>query len=152
MGGRGDEPLEDLPTPHLDIVLVNPGVPVPTGAAYAQFDRLVRSADRSVDEMVEAVRSCDAAAVASALHDNMTEASCALVPEIRGALRFVTESRGVLGAAMAGSGSTVFGVCADADSSRECAERASERGWWSCATVSVDKGLVVTTVEDGTSL
>jgi 4-diphosphocytidyl-2-C-methyl-D-erythritol kinase len=152
LGGRGDEPIEELPTPHLDIVLVNPGVAVPTGAAYAQFDRMVMGTMRTPDDMVLAVRSGDAVAVAAALHDNMTEASCALVPEIRGALRFVEESRGVLGAAMAGSGSTVFGVCADADSSRECAARASERGWWSCATVSADKGLVVTTVQDGASL
>lgn len=153
MGGRGDEPLEELPTPHLDIVLVNPGVAVPTGAAYAQFDRMVRGAARSPDDMIAAVRSGDPAAVAVALYDDMTDASCALVPEIRGALRFVEESRGVLGAAMVGSGSTVFGVCADAGSARECAAMAAERGWWSCATVSADKALVVTTTaEDGTSL
>jgi 4-diphosphocytidyl-2-C-methyl-D-erythritol kinase len=152
MGGRGDEPLDVLPTPALDIVLIDPGVPVPTGAAYAQFDRMVRGAGRSVESMVAAVRSGEAAAVACALYDNMTEASCALVPEIRVALRFLEGSPGVLGAAMAGSGSTVFGVCADAESARECARRAVERGWWSRATAAADKGLVVTTDEDGTLL
>jgi 4-diphosphocytidyl-2-C-methyl-D-erythritol kinase len=152
MGGRGDERLEELPTPALDIVLVNPGVPVPTGAAYAQFDRTAGGAARSADEMVAAVRSGDASSIASALYDNMTDASCALVPEIRGALRFVQGSPGVLGAAMAGSGSTVFGVCADADAASECAIRAAQRGWWSCATASADKGVVVTmAAQDGTA-
>jgi 4-diphosphocytidyl-2-C-methyl-D-erythritol kinase len=79
----------------------------------------------------------------------MTDASCALVPEIRGALRFVEESRGVLGAAMTGSGSTVFGVCEDQDSARACAASAAERGWWSCATASADEALGITTT-DGT--
>jgi 4-diphosphocytidyl-2-C-methyl-D-erythritol kinase len=39
MGGRGDELLEVLPTPAIDIVLVNPGVPAPTSAVYALLDR-----------------------------------------------------------------------------------------------------------------
>ncbi len=151
MGGRGDEPLEALPTPRLDIVLVNPGEAVPTGAAYAQFDRMVREPAQSTDAMLRALRSGDARAVADALYDNMTGASCSLVPGIRVALRFLEDSPGVLGAAMAGSGSTVFAVCEGAAAAAECAARAGARGWWSSAVTTVDRGLALAVQgEDGT--
>jgi 4-diphosphocytidyl-2-C-methyl-D-erythritol kinase len=141
MGGRGDEPIEVLPTPRLDIALVNPGVPVPTGAAYAQLDRRMRRPAPPIEKMTTAICSGDPSAVAAALHNDMTDASCSLVPEIRVALRFLEGSPGVLGAAMAGSGSTVFAVCADAAAAAECAARAEARGWWARATASAESGL-----------
>jgi len=141
LAGRGDLRVESLPTPDLDIVLVNPGPPVETGAAYARFDRLLRGPAPSPDAMVAAIRSGDREAVAHALANNITDASCSLVPEVAGALRFTTASHGVLGAAMAGSGSTVFGVCAGAEAARSCAEAARDLGWWACATRGVPAGV-----------
>lgn len=146
LSGRGDLLVDSLPAMRLDIVLANPGVPVSTGEAYARFDRLLRVEPPSPDAMVAALRAGDPEAVAAALYDNMTEASCALVPEIAPALRFVRDFPGVLGAEMAGSGSTVFGVCTDAASARACAAAAAERGWWSCATRSATAGV---TAADG---
>jgi 4-diphosphocytidyl-2-C-methyl-D-erythritol kinase len=143
MGGRGDEPVSVLPTPRLDIALVNPGIAVPTGAAYAQLDRTIRGPAPAIEEMTTAVCSGDPRAVAAALHNDMTEASCSLVPEIRAALRFLEDAAGVLGAAMAGSGSTVFAVCADAGAAAECAARAEARGWWAAATASAERGLTL---------
>lgn len=141
MVGRGDEVAEVLPTPRLHVVLVNPGAPVPTGAAYAHFDRMLAGAPRSVDAMLRAVRSGDAGAIAAELYDNMTEASACLVPEIGHALRSLADLPGVLGCAMAGSGSTVFGVCEDERSAADAASAAAERGWWACATRTTASGL-----------
>jgi 4-diphosphocytidyl-2-C-methyl-D-erythritol kinase len=141
--GRGDEFLETLPTPLLDIVLVNPGVPVETGAAYARFDRTLQPQPTTADAMVAAIRHGGAPQIAAALYDNMTEPSAALVPEIRVTLRFLERSAGVLGSAMAGSGSTVFGVCADPAVAEACAAEARERGWWACATRTAPAGLDV---------
>jgi len=149
MGGRGDEPIEVLPTPRLHIALVNPGAAVPTGAAYAQLDRTIRRPAPGIEEMSAAVRSGDPSAVAAALYNDMTEASCSLVPEIRVALRFLEESPGVLGAAMAGSGSTVFAVCADGAAAAECATAARARGWWAEATGSAESGLTLRESRDG---
>lgn len=143
LAGRGDGLVETLPTPKLDIVLVNAGVPVATGAAYARFDRTLQPAPPTADAMVAAVRHGDPAAIAAALYDNMTESSAALVPEVHVTLRFLERSAGVLGAAMAGSGSTVFGVCAGSAAAEACAAEARERGWWACATRSVSAGLDV---------
>lgn len=143
LSGRGDELVETLPMPELDVVLVNPGMPVETGAAYARFDRTLRPPPLTADAMVAAIRHGSAAAIADALHDNMTDASVTLVPEIRLTLRFLERSAGVLGSAMAGSGSTVFGVCAGPTAAAACAAEARERGWWACATRSASAGLDV---------
>jgi 4-diphosphocytidyl-2-C-methyl-D-erythritol kinase len=134
MGGRGDELLEVLPTPTLDIVVVNPGVPAPTSAVYGLLDRMIRPASPSADAIVAAVRSGDRRSIADAMHNDMAEAAASLVPEVRSALRFVETSPGVLGGMVAGSGSSVFAVCEDGASASECAGAAQARGWWSCAT------------------
>jgi 4-diphosphocytidyl-2-C-methyl-D-erythritol kinase len=151
LSGRGDELVETLPTPALDIILVNPGTPVETGAAYARFDRTLQAPPSTADVMVAAIRRGDPEGIAGALYDNMTEASVALVPEVGLALRFLERSAGVLGSAMAGSGSTVFGVCADAAAAEACAAEARERGWWACSTRSTAAGLdeVVPTTRAG---
>jgi 4-diphosphocytidyl-2-C-methyl-D-erythritol kinase len=143
MGGRGDEPLEALPTPALDIVLVNPGVPAPTSAVYALLDRMIRPRSPSPEAIVAAVRSGDRRAIAGALHNDMADAAAALVPEVRSALRFLEESRGVLRGLVAGSGSSVFGLCEDEAAARECADAAEARGWWACATTASDAGVSI---------
>jgi 4-diphosphocytidyl-2-C-methyl-D-erythritol kinase len=143
MAGRGDEPTAALSTPDLHVVVVDPGVPVPTGAAYAQFDRVLAPPPPGPDDMVRAVREGVARGIAVRLYNNLTQASCSLVPEIRGALRFLEGSEGVLGCAMAGSGSTVFGVFDDAAAAGAAASAATQRGWWSAATATAERGVDV---------
>jgi 4-diphosphocytidyl-2-C-methyl-D-erythritol kinase len=150
MGGRGDEPVEALPTPAIDIVVVNPGIPAPTSAVYALLDRMIRPPSPSADAIVAAVRAGDRRSIADAMHNDMADAAASLVPEVRSALRFLEASPGVLRALVAGSGSSVFAVCQDGVSAKECARAAESRGWWSCATrtsavgVSISPGGVAT--------
>lgn len=133
-GGRGDELVQALPTVPLDVVIVNPGEPVPTAAAYTAFDRLVVPPAPGPQPMIDALVSGDPDLVAAALHNDMTEASCALVPAVAQAIRLVQGSSGVIGTAMAGSGSSVFGICETVDSAMETAELASAMGSWTVAT------------------
>ncbi len=140
MGGRGDDPIEVLPTPDLDLVLLNPGVPAATGAVYRRFDPL-DGTPASRDRMLDAIRADDAEAVAAAMYNDLTRASISMVPEIAVALRFIQHSDRVLGAVMAGSGSTVLGVCSDRGSAESCALAARERGWWARAARTVDAGI-----------
>lgn len=141
MTGRGDRFSDVLPTPELHLVLVNPGVPVPTGAAYARFDRSLMPPAPAPDAMLAAVREGSPAAIAGALYNNMTEASCALVPETAVALRFLRERDGLLGAAMAGSGSTVFGIFESPGQASEAARAAAEGGMWARATGTAASGV-----------
>jgi 4-diphosphocytidyl-2-C-methyl-D-erythritol kinase len=142
--GRGDVLSRSLPTPALHLAIVRPPVPVPTGAAYAAFDRAPAANPPGPDAMVSACEAGDAASVAAALFNNMTVASTGLVPEVADALAFLQDAAGVLGTAMAGSGSAVFAVCDSDDAAEHVAAGASRRGLWGAAVTTVDTGVTVT--------
>ncbi len=139
--GRGDRFVRELPCAGLDIVLVRPDEPVPTGAAYAAFDRILQPPPPGVEALLGALERGVLAEVAAALYNNMTEASCGLVASVGDTLAWMRAVPGVVGAAMAGSGSTVFGVCMSPDDAQACADLARERGWWSMATRTVSDGV-----------
>lgn len=129
--GRGDRFVRDVPLPGAVFALVNPGVPVPTAAAYAAFDRMLRAKAPGTRHVSDALRlERTPRALGEALFNNMTEASTGLVPEIREALSVVSSASGCLGAAMAGSGSTVFGVFEMEEPARAAVDVAAARGWW----------------------
>jgi 4-diphosphocytidyl-2-C-methyl-D-erythritol kinase len=111
---------------------VHPGVVVSTASAYAAFDAVERGPRPSVRDVTDAVCMGDARALGSALFNNMTPATVGLAPVVGDALAFMDATQGCLGAAMAGSGSAVFGVFAGvADADAAAAAAAAERGWWS---------------------
>ncbi len=142
--GRGDVLAQTLPTPLLDLAIVRPDVPVPTGAAYAAFDLLASPAPPGFDAILSACESGDASDVAAALFNNMTDASTGLAPEVGDALASVRRSPGVLGAAMAGSGSAVFAVCASAAAAAAVVSAARESGLWGTTATTVTTGVIVT--------
>lgn len=145
-GGRGDVFRRRLRPLDAPVVVVKPHEPVLTAQAYAAFDALSMPGVPSADALVEALEDGDPASVAAHLYNAMTPASIAFVPAIAGALRLVAESHGVLGSAMAGSGSAVFGICADGASAASCAATARAAGFWAVATQLSPSGCVVSRV------
>lgn len=141
MSGRGDVPVEVLPTPELDLVLVKPPVPVSTAAAYERFDSLPPADAVSPQAAIEAIKAGDRGGIARALHNDLAEAACSLVPEVASALRFLQTSPGILGATVAGSGSTLFGICGSREDAEASSGAARELGWWSCAARTATAGL-----------
>lgn len=139
--GRGDQFVRQLPFVPLDIVLVRPDELVPTGAAYAGFDRIMQPGAPGSAGLITALNGGIPAGIAAALYNNMTEASCGLVGSVAEALAWVSGATGVVGAAMAGSGSAVFGVCESAYHAQECATQAQSKGWWSSAAQTVAEGV-----------
>ena len=144
LGGRGDEIVRPLPTPDLEFALVRPPVPVPTGDAYAAFDRLPAEPPPGAEAMVRACETGDPEGVAAALYNNLVPASRGLVPEVGDALASVVGAPGVLGATMAGSGSAVFAICASAERAAAVAADAAARGLWAATATTVPVGAVVT--------
>jgi 4-diphosphocytidyl-2-C-methyl-D-erythritol kinase len=149
--GRGDVLVRRLPTPHLDLALIKPAEPVPTTAAYNEFDRTAPVAQTGPEEVLRACESGDATAIARVLYNNMTDASVALVPEIGEVLEWTQGERagGVIGETVAGSGSTVFAVCSSPESARRLADAARSRGWWAEATTSCPYGVRASAVGEG---
>ncbi|TLM70310.1 MAG: 4-(cytidine 5'-diphospho)-2-C-methyl-D-erythritol kinase, partial [Actinobacteria bacterium] len=82
MGGRGDVLLRGIDAPQLDLVVVWPGEPVPTAAAYRAFDAAPAPVQPSPDALLAALESGDRTGVAAHLHNAMTSASAGLVPVI----------------------------------------------------------------------
>jgi 4-diphosphocytidyl-2-C-methyl-D-erythritol kinase len=142
--GRGDELDAWLPTPTMHLVVVWPREPVSTAEAYQAVDADPgREPAPSVDALIDALNACDPAAVAGALCNDFTSYSAYMVEGIADALAWLEGSQGVLGAAMAGSGSAVFGICASAEVARSLAGAADAHGWWAAACDSSDRGVHV---------
>jgi 4-diphosphocytidyl-2-C-methyl-D-erythritol kinase len=124
--GRGDEFVRSIASPVLQVVLVNPGVPAPTGAVYAAFDRLPRPVPLDPGPLEGALVGGDPAAVAAMLENDLS---------------FLAGRPGVLGALVAGSGSTVFGIARDAACAAGAADAARRVGWWAWPTSTAAGGV-----------
>jgi 4-diphosphocytidyl-2-C-methyl-D-erythritol kinase len=133
--GRGDTLRRTLPIPGGHFAVVRPEATMSTAAAYRAFDSLERRPRPAPSEVTDAVCFRDPVALGAALYNNMTEATVGLVPAVGDALAFMGAAPGCLGSAMAGSGSAVFGVFADASAAEAAAMSASDRGWWSLAAL-----------------
>ncbi|HEY3317793.1 MAG TPA: 4-(cytidine 5'-diphospho)-2-C-methyl-D-erythritol kinase [Coriobacteriia bacterium] len=141
--GRGDRLVKRLPDPRLHVALVNPGVPVSTAAAYAALDATPRPAAPGAAGMVAALEAGDPQGIGRALFDDMTPAALGLAPVVADALALLRDRAGVLGACLSGSGSTVFGIFADALSAEEAARAGRGHGWWAEATRTRDGGVAL---------
>ena len=147
MGGRGDRLVHHLPDVDFNLALVKPAVGVSTAAAYRAFDADPQPLGDWVG-VEAALREGDVAVIAEHMHNNMTSASVSLVPEVGDALAWTSAQDGVYGALVSGSGSSVFGVCRDANTARGVVEAAEERGLWAVATASRPQGVHVTGEEE----
>ncbi|WP_339871131.1 4-(cytidine 5'-diphospho)-2-C-methyl-D-erythritol kinase [uncultured Brevundimonas sp.] len=134
--GRGDRMTPEPALPPLAAVLVNPGVPSPTGAVYraydagpaAAVDRPAPPADWRVTTVIDWL---------GRQRNDLQAPAVALCPPIGAALEAVAATPGVRLARMSGSGATVFGLCADAVTARAAAAAlsAAHPDWWVRATV-----------------
>jgi 4-diphosphocytidyl-2-C-methyl-D-erythritol kinase len=132
LGGIGEQ-VEAAPAlPPAALVLVNPGLPLPTPAVFARREGAFSAPARFSEA------PADAAALAQLLgarRNDLTDAALALMPEIGGALERLAEMDGALVARMSGSGATCFALFAEAAAAAAAAKRlrAEEPRWWVAA-------------------
>jgi len=138
MGGYGDQLQQTLPQPQLDLVLVKPAAGVSTGSAYAQFDADPQPMPPS-ELLVNMLKAKDTPSktLASQLSNNLSKAACSLLPELAILLQELSARDGVYRALIAGSGSTVFGVCESQDAAEKTAVHFRENGYWAVAATTV---------------
>jgi 4-diphosphocytidyl-2-C-methyl-D-erythritol kinase len=127
MGGIGER-LEPAPAlPGCGMVLVNPGVAVPTADVF----RARRGAWSA--EAVLPRAWADVAAMSAdlgALRNDLQPAAIAREPVIGEVLAALAAVPGCLLARMSGSGATCFGLFADAPAAAGAAGLLSREGWW----------------------
>jgi len=141
--GRGDVFVRQLPSIDADVVLVRPAESVATADAYAAFDSLPAAPSPELRALTDALRFREIELAGKSLHNNMTPASQGLVPAIGEILDLLSADAGVLGAAMAGSGSAVFGICTGPDVAARLATEARGSAFWATATRTTDHGCVL---------
>jgi 4-diphosphocytidyl-2-C-methyl-D-erythritol kinase len=133
--GHGEILTPEPRLPALAAVLVNPGVPTPTGAVFQAYDRgPLRTADRPAppaDWSVAAVLEWLAGA-----RNDLEPAATALVPQIGQARAALEATAGVRLVRMSGSGATVFGLYEEPETARAAAETIARARpqWWAVAT------------------
>ncbi len=100
-------PLENAPQCH--VLIAKPGISVSTKYVYEQIDSRKDLAHPDIDGMLQAIAKGDLRGMSDRLGnvlEEVTKAECPLIGEIE---RIMLEN-GALGAAMSGSGPTVFGL------------------------------------------
>ena len=134
--GRGELLTPEPRLPALPCVLVNPGLPSPTGAVYRAYDAgSAREADRPalpVDWERDAVIEWLAGQ-----RNDLQGPAISLTPGIGDTLAVVQASPGVRLTRMSGSGATVFGLYSTPDAAQAAAAamRAAHPDWWVVPTV-----------------
>jgi 4-diphosphocytidyl-2-C-methyl-D-erythritol kinase len=130
--GRGERLSPAPAMPPLPAVLVNPGVPSPTGAVYRAYD--ASGAPGAADRPQPPALPTPAAAAAwlKTCRNDLEAPAVAIEPRIGEALAALQAAPESLLARMSGSGATCFALCADMASAQALADRlaAEHPHWW----------------------
>ncbi|WP_423222132.1 4-(cytidine 5'-diphospho)-2-C-methyl-D-erythritol kinase [Limimaricola pyoseonensis] len=129
MTGIG-EVLDPAPAlPACGLVLVNPGVEVPTAEV---FGKLERSENGPMDDLPAGLDYAGFLGWLKAQRNDLQDPAEAITPEIGRALARLRRMPGVDLALMSGSGATCVGLTRDMGRARQVARaiQLSEMGWW----------------------
>ncbi|HUO21836.1 MAG TPA: 4-(cytidine 5'-diphospho)-2-C-methyl-D-erythritol kinase [Caulobacteraceae bacterium] len=130
--GRGEILSPPPGLPPLPAVLINPGVPSPTGPVYRAYDDMGGLGDcvRPVEPILTDVRAT--AQWIAGLRNDLEAPAVKLEPRIGRALDVVGLQPEALFTRMSGSGATCFSLCASDADARALAERLTRLHpeWW----------------------
>ena len=131
--GRGEVLAPAPRLPSLAAVLVNPGVPCPTGAVYRAFDALPAGPGADRPALPKAFGTVEqAASFLARCRNDLEPAAAGLVPEVAATLAALRAEPEPLLVRLSGSGATCFALCADEAAAKRLAMRlqGEEPGWW----------------------
>lgn len=129
--GYGEVLTREPRLPPLPCVLVNPGVPSPTGAVYRAYDEAPTGTAERPEPPTDWTLPAVLAWLAAQRNDLQAPAM-ALEPRIARAIQAVTDASGVALSRMSGSGATVFGLCISQAEAEAAAAHLSGQhpDWW----------------------
>jgi len=144
--GRGER-LTPLGGAALALVLVNPRFAVSTAEMYGRVTPAMYSDGVRAREAAGALETRRAGRVARSLYNGLEPAARAAYPQI-GRMQAALMAAGALGAAMSGSGPTVFGVARSWEQARQIRARVA-RGSWECWAVRTLRGPAIRIRDNG---
>jgi 4-diphosphocytidyl-2-C-methyl-D-erythritol kinase len=123
------------------LVLVNPGVGLSTQDVYGRVPPGWRAESDGTRRMLDALKKRNVVRVAGALTNHLEHWVEPAMPVI-GRMKAALLAAGALGAAMSGSGPTVFGLARSLDQARQIQRRVN-RGGWSAWAVRTNSGAAI---------
>jgi 4-diphosphocytidyl-2-C-methyl-D-erythritol kinase len=123
------------------LVLVNPGVGLSTQEVYGRVPPGWRAESDGTKRMLDALKKRNVVRVAGALTNHLEHWVEPAMPVI-GRMKAALFAAGALGAAMSGSGPTVFGLARSLDQARQIQRRVN-RGGWSAWAVRTNSGAAI---------
>jgi 4-diphosphocytidyl-2-C-methyl-D-erythritol kinase len=132
LGGIGEDLRPAPALPAAGIVLVNPGIPLPTPPVFRARSGPFSAPARFLGPLSDAA---DLAARLAERRNDLTAAAVGLVPAIADVLAALERSEEALIARMSGSGATCFALYAARPAAEAVAARlrAAQPGWWVAA-------------------
>jgi 4-diphosphocytidyl-2-C-methyl-D-erythritol kinase len=130
---RGDVLSAPPALPDMNVVLVNPGAPSPTGAVYRAYDKAVAAEGANAPTWPDGFASInDVASSLATTRNDLQAPAVSLEPAIGEVLGYLTRAPEALLARMSGSGATCFALCANASEAIVLAKkvRGDHPGWW----------------------
>jgi 4-diphosphocytidyl-2-C-methyl-D-erythritol kinase len=130
--GRGEQLSPAPPLPPLPAVLINPGVPSPTGPVYRAYDASGAPGGADLPKAPALSKPADVAAWLATCRNDLEPPALALEPRIAEALGALRSAPQTLLGRMSGSGATCFALCATlADAQALAAELSAQHpSWW----------------------
>jgi 4-diphosphocytidyl-2-C-methyl-D-erythritol kinase len=131
--GRGERLSTAPGLPELDIVLVNPGVPVSTAEVYRRFDAAGVFGDIAPPSAPESFETAaELAGWLSVQRNDLEAAAIAVAPEVGAVLETLANEPETLLARVSGSGGTCFALCGSDIEAESLAERLESMvpAWW----------------------
>jgi 4-diphosphocytidyl-2-C-methyl-D-erythritol kinase len=123
------------------LVLVNPGVGLSTQEVYGRVPPGWRAEAEGTKRMLDALKKRSVVRVAGALTNHLEHWVEPTLPVI-GRMKAALLAAGALGAAMSGSGPTVFGLARSLDQARQIQRRVN-RGGWAAWAVRTNSGAAI---------
>ncbi len=139
LSGKGEVYEGSLATRKGFVLLVRPDEGVSTAKAYATFDEAPELPEAAyLSQLAEATDSADLA-----LWNNLTQAACAVAPQIGQILEWGKGQAGVTDAVVCGSGSAVCLVCDSYEAATAASVEAHKHEWWCRVTSFSPLGVAV---------
>lgn len=124
--GRGEEltPIDHRGLSGMPLLLINPGVAMPTGPVFQAWDGVDRGALRGGDPLEAAIAG----------RNDLQPPAIGLCPVVGEVLRWLDEQPGIVLARMSGSGATCFGLFESGERLARADAEAARRWPWRLAT------------------
>ncbi len=139
LSGKGEVYEASLATRKGFVLLVRPDEGVSTAKAYAAFDQAPQFPD--ADYLAQLAAVSDSAELD--LWNNLTQAACAVTPQVGQILEWGKTLPGVADAVVCGSGSAVCLVCDSYEAATAASVEAHKHEWWCRVTSFSPLGVAV---------